>query len=120
VKIGALHVTWLTSQKRRDGEAAVLTYLAHHPKARELTAKLARSEIKNYLAGLAEDAEVPFDDPVSCLRNVWNLYQYGKSPAAQARDHANGLVFHGEGCPGHTTGPPAESCSCPGKEIDHS
>ena len=31
-------------------------------------------------------SEVPFDDPASCLRNVWNLYQYGKSPAAAARD----------------------------------
>jgi len=37
---------------------------------RELIAKMARAEVKNYLAGLAEQAEVPFDDPVSLLRNI--------------------------------------------------
>jgi len=37
---------------------------------REVIAKMARSEVKNYLADLAEQAEVPFDDPVSFLRNI--------------------------------------------------
>lgn len=110
MRIGALHITWRTSQKSRDDRLAALTYLATTESARAIVAKMARSEVKNYMAELAEAAEVPFDDPVSCLRNVWNLYQYGKSPAAQARDQTNGLVFHGSGCPGHTTDPPAESC----------
>lgn len=59
---------------------------------RAVIAKMARAEVKNLLAEWAEQAEVPFDDPVSCLRNVWNLYQYGKSPAAQAHDDASGLT----------------------------
>ena len=108
MKLGPLHVTWQTSQKQRDGQAAVLSYLASHPEARAITAKMARSEVKNYLADLCEQAEIPFGDPAQFLRNIWNLYLYGKSPAAQAHDKE--LVFHGAGCPGHTTGLPAESC----------
>ena len=45
---------------------------------RKIIARMARSEVKNYLADLAERAEVPFDGPENCLRNVWNLYQFGK------------------------------------------
>lgn len=82
-------------------------FVAVDPAIRQVIARMARSEVKNYLAQLAEEAEVPFDDPVSCLRNAWNLYQYGKSPAAQARDK---VMFHGPDCPGHTTGLPGESC----------
>lgn len=108
MKIGSLHITWLASQKQRDQQEAVIGFLRDHPAGREVVARMARSEVKNYLARLAEEAEVPFDDPVSCLRNVWNLYQYGKSPAAQARDKE--LLFHGDDCPGHTTGLPGKSC----------
>lgn len=92
MRIGPLEIAWRVSHKRRDDEAAVLSYLSDHPRPREIVCRMARSEVKNVLAEYAEQAEVPFDDPVSCLRNVWNLYQYGKSPAAQARDAANGLA----------------------------
>jgi len=82
-----LNVDWEQLRpKRPDPDEAAIAFLRDHPAGRQLVARMARSEVKNYLAELAEQAEVPFDDPVSCLRNVWNLYQYGKSPYAQALD----------------------------------
>lgn len=70
MKIGNLYITWRTSRKRLDDQAAVLSFLAHHPEARAITAKMARSEVKNYLADLAEQAEVPFGDPAGFLRAI--------------------------------------------------
>lgn len=40
------------------------------PAARQVLAKAARSEVKNYLAELAEQAEVPFGDPAGFLRGL--------------------------------------------------
>jgi hypothetical protein len=115
MRIGNLHLTWVTDKKLQAINEAIIGFLTDHPAAREAVARMARSEVKNYLAEVAEQAQVPFDDPVSCLRNVWNLYQYGKSPAAQARaKETYALVSHGPDCPGHTTGLPAPECM--GKE----
>lgn len=61
------------------------------PAARAVVARVARSEVKNFMAELAEQAEVPFDN-------------------AHPEDFVHTLVFHGPGCPGHTTGLPAQSC----------
>jgi type III secretion system FlhB-like substrate exporter len=70
MKIGALHITWRTSQKIRDDRLAVLTYLATTESARAIIAKMARAEVKNYLAELAEQAEVPFGDPAEFVRDL--------------------------------------------------
>ena len=47
-----------------------LEMLSTDPTIRQLIAKMARSEVKNYLAELAEEAELPFGNPASFLRNV--------------------------------------------------
>lgn len=72
MKIGPLEIAWRISEKRRDDEAAVLSYLATHPAPRGIVAKMARSEIKSYLAELAEQAEVPFSDPAAFVRELAN------------------------------------------------
>lgn len=51
-------------------EQAVKRHLATDPGVARAIARMARSEVKNYLAELAEDAEVPFGDPVSFIRTV--------------------------------------------------
>lgn len=43
------------------------------PAARLAVAKVARSEVKNYLAELAEEAEVPFGSPAAFLCGVRDL-----------------------------------------------
>lgn len=51
------------------------------PAASAIVAKVARSEVKNYLAELAEQAEVPFTGPVEFIRGLH--------------------IFCGSDCPGH-------------------
>lgn len=63
------------------------------PAASRMVAKVARGEVKNYLAELAEHAGVPFGSAAEFVRLM-------NRP----------LVFHGDDCPGHTTGTPGESC----------
>jgi len=41
------------------------------PAARAIVAKVARSELKNYLAAMAEASGVPFGDPVDFLRAAY-------------------------------------------------
>lgn len=40
------------------------------PEARQIVARMARSEVKNYLAQLAEEAEIPFASPTKFLALV--------------------------------------------------
>lgn len=78
MRIGNLYVTWRTSRKALDLEVHVLNYLGNHPKAREVTARMARSEVKSYLAELAEEAEVPFGDVAQFIRR---FHTHPEAPA---------------------------------------
>jgi hypothetical protein len=68
MKVGALEIYWHpgTSTLRET----VLQYLRDDPQVRDITARMARSEVKNYLAELAEDAEIPFGNPAGFLRGL--------------------------------------------------
>ena len=50
MRIGALHVTWRTAQKKRDEQVAIRDYLRHDQAPRAVIARIARSEVKNALA----------------------------------------------------------------------
>lgn len=70
MKIGPLHLAWRTSQQSRDAEAALLDYLATDEHPRAIVARMARSEVKNYLAEVAEAAEVPYFGATGFVRDV--------------------------------------------------
>jgi hypothetical protein len=73
VKIGNLYLDWRTPRDQYDARQAVLAYLRSDPEARGLAAKMARSEVKNYLAELAEQADIPFASAVEFLAVVKEL-----------------------------------------------
>jgi hypothetical protein len=95
MKIGNLHMTWLTSQAARNQEDVVIRFLRDHPAGHAVIARMARSEVKNYLAELAEAAEVPFGDPVQFIRgchpeapvNVYLPDAAGCPSAETVREH---------------------------------
>lgn len=60
MKIWNLYVSWITPHQREMITTAVSNVLRKDPDARALVAKMARSEVKNYLAELAEQNEMPF------------------------------------------------------------
>lgn len=45
-------------------------FLATDRRAREVVARMARSEVKNYLAEVAEEAGVPFGSPAQFIRHT--------------------------------------------------
>ena len=51
-------------------ERVVLDHLRADPEVRAVVAKMARSEVKGYLADLAEQAEMPFVNAAGFLRGV--------------------------------------------------
>jgi hypothetical protein len=70
VRIGSLHINWLTPAGKRTIAVEVVDAIATHPAPSAVIAKMARSEVKNYLAQLAEEAEMPFGNPAGFLRTV--------------------------------------------------
>jgi hypothetical protein len=84
MKIGPVEIHWHpgTSTLRES----VLEHMKTDPEVRMLAAKMTRSEVKNYLAALAEQAEYPFDSPAGFLRAIRvNLTNFG-STANLGRD----------------------------------
>lgn len=77
--------------------AEVRDYLAGAPEVQRAVARMARSEVKNYLAELAEEADVPFGSPSGFL---------GAVRAMLAEDSVIDTLPNG-----HTT-----TCTCPDKE----
>lgn len=72
------------------------------PAASAIVARVARSEVKNYLAGLAEQAEIPFISPLGFVTAL-----QGASKGVASGD----LVVVATRPDGHTT-----TCTCPDKE----
>jgi hypothetical protein len=80
VKIGRLHVNWMSYEHQLLIEARVAHTIRTQPEPRNIIAKMARSEVKNYLAQLAEEAEMPFGDPAGFLRAIqFNVTQWGSN-----------------------------------------
>ena len=69
MRIGNLHVNWMSSRKEILFEEQAREFL-RSIEGREIVAKMARSEVKNYLAELAEENELPFGDPAAFLAQV--------------------------------------------------
>lgn len=67
MKIGHLFITWKTPQQRVQVTSIARRWLEDRNEGRVLVARLARSEVKNYLAEIAEEAEMPFVSPASFL-----------------------------------------------------
>jgi hypothetical protein len=68
MKIGALEIYWHPGGF--SVHATIAATMRTHPPFRALLAKIARAEVKNYMAELAEDAEMPFIGPAEFLRIV--------------------------------------------------
>jgi hypothetical protein len=68
MKIGPVELYWNPGPCTVAAE--VRDYLADAPEVQRAVARMARSEVKSYLAGLAEEAEVPFLSPAAFLRGV--------------------------------------------------
>jgi hypothetical protein len=66
MKLGALEIYWHpgTSTLRET----VLRHLRDDPQVRVIAARMARSEVKNYLANLAELCEMPFTSPEGLIQ----------------------------------------------------
>jgi hypothetical protein len=77
VRIGNLSAAWLPG--RQVIGQACRDFLGG-PSSHQAVARMARSEVKNYLAELAEEAEMPFDNPAGFLRAVHlEMTRFGSS-----------------------------------------
>lgn len=68
MKIGALEIYWHPGISTLG--TAVRDHMRDDPNIRQIAASMARSEVKNYLAQLAEDAELPFRSPVGFIQDL--------------------------------------------------
>ena len=68
MKIGAIAVYWHSGGN--SIHEVVAATMKTHPAFSALVAKMARAEVKNYLAELCEQAEVPFTNPVEFVRDL--------------------------------------------------
>lgn len=68
MKIGALEIYWHPGGS--SIHKAITSMVKTYPPFHSLVAKMARSEVKNYIAELAEQAERPFNDPAQFLRDL--------------------------------------------------
>jgi len=69
MRIGPLHVTWLTPRRAELIRIEIRDELRDIA-TRNAIARLARGEVKNYLAELAEGAEMPFPSAAGFLRGL--------------------------------------------------
>jgi hypothetical protein len=113
MKIGPVEIHWHrgTSTLRES----VLEHMKADPEVRMIAAKMTRSEVKNYLAALAEQAEYPFDSPAGFLRAIrLNLTNFGSTTNLDGdgddpydQDDAPFILGETTLPSGHTT-----TCSC--------
>lgn len=68
MKIGALEIHWHPGTSTlRD---TTRQHLRDDPAVRQIVASMARSEVKNYLAQIAEAAELPFRSSVEFIQHL--------------------------------------------------
>lgn len=68
MKIGAFEMYWHPGKSTlRD---MTIWHLRNDPEVKKIAAQMARSEVKNYLAEIAERAELPFSGPVQFIRDL--------------------------------------------------
>lgn len=69
MKIGNLHIAWMSS-RTEEMVGIELRKQLRSLETRESIARISRSEVKNYLAEVAERAEIPYIDAESLLARV--------------------------------------------------
>jgi hypothetical protein len=114
MKIGSLHLAWLPARQVIEQETR--DYLAG-PEVQRAVARMARSEVKNYMAELAEQAEVPFPSPAGFLRALrLDMTRFGSTTGLGGGEDDDmeadaPFTLGATTLPnGHTTG-----CTCPDK-----
>ena len=85
MKLGRVEVFF---NRKATVEAAARDYL-RGPEVSESVARMARSEVKNYLAELAEKAEMPFRGAAEFLNDV-NIRLWGVNRENRLRLRARG------------------------------
>lgn len=68
MRIGSLHLTWLPGEKNPI-DAQVRTYFGSI-QGQQIMSRMARSEVKNYLAEICEQAEISFASPAQFIAVV--------------------------------------------------
>lgn len=68
MKIGALEIYWHPGASTIG--ATVREHMRDDPKISQIAASMARSEVKNYLAQIAEAAELPFRSSVEFIQEI--------------------------------------------------
>jgi hypothetical protein len=72
VRIGSIYITRRTLQERIQTAQVVRDWLLS-VEGRELVARMARSEVKSFLAAIAEEAGMPFTGPEEFLRTAYRV-----------------------------------------------
>lgn len=67
MRIGNLHLTWVTTRQQQLIREEIKRLMQDRD-TREMVGRIIRGEAKNYLAELAEEAEMPFPSPAGFLR----------------------------------------------------
>lgn len=70
MKIGNMHVQWTRPKTRRQKVREIINDYVASREVREMTAKIARSEVKSYLQDLSEDAGRPYTGPVEFIQDI--------------------------------------------------
>jgi hypothetical protein len=69
MKIGSIYITRRKTAKEIHESQLIKNWL-RSVEGRELVSRMARSEVKNYLAEIAEEAEMPFVSAATWLRGI--------------------------------------------------
>jgi hypothetical protein len=93
MRFRSLEITFNSRSALEEQAKGVLTERARSQDFCQSVAKMARSEVKNYLAELAEESELPFGDVAGFLRGLKTLMA-GVSTTNLAHDE------------------PADGCNC--------
>jgi hypothetical protein len=81
MKIRALEVYWHPGKSTI--RETVMRHLRDDPEIRKIVARMARSEVKNYLAHIAEEAMLPFHSPEDFLGRIDILLKTRDNPEKQ-------------------------------------
>lgn len=71
MRIGALHITRLTEPRAAILRQEIRDYITSEHVWNAIS-RIARGEVKNYLAEIAEEAGVPYNNPADFMRETRN------------------------------------------------
>jgi hypothetical protein len=69
MRIGALHITVMTEPHKAILRQEIRDYITSEPVWNAIS-RIARGEVKNYLAEIAEEAEIPYTSPIDFMREA--------------------------------------------------